>query len=82
VVKMALPVAEKGNLSAVTDAGCGALLAEAALNCAAFNIKINLRSIKDEAFANEARGTLSKLTNTARETKEVVVGMVNSRLGV
>jgi formiminotetrahydrofolate cyclodeaminase len=81
VVELALPVAEKGNLNAVTDAGCGALLAEAALNCAAFNIKINLRSIKDAAFAEKAKTSLERLTAAARETKDRVVTVVDQRIG-
>lgn len=81
VVGLALPVAEKGNLNAVTDAGCGALLAEAALNCAAFNVKINLRSIKDAAFASEARGTLEQLSSHTRQMKDRVVAVVDQRIG-
>ncbi|MCL4534408.1 MAG: cyclodeaminase/cyclohydrolase family protein [Bacteroidetes bacterium] len=81
VVKLALPVAEKGNLNAVTDAGCGALLAEAALQCAAFNIKINLRSIKDAAFAEEARLTLQCLSEQAAENKRRVLEVVDRRIG-
>jgi methenyltetrahydrofolate cyclohydrolase len=82
VVKLALPVAAKGNLSAVTDAGCGALLAEAAINCAAFNVKINLRSIKNEAFAAQARETLATLSAQAQRNKDSVVAAVDQRLGV
>jgi formiminotetrahydrofolate cyclodeaminase len=82
VVQLSLPVADQGNLNAVTDAGCGALLAEAALNCAAFNVKINLRSIKDEAFAAQARQALSRLSTETHVAKENTVQMVNQRLGV
>lgn len=81
VVKLALPVAEKGNLNAVTDAGCGALLAAAALNCAAFNVKINLRSIKDAAFAAKAQAALERLTRETLETKDRVVRTVDERIG-
>ncbi len=81
VVKLALPVAEKGNMNAVTDAGCGALLAEAALNCAAFNIKINLRSIKDASFAAEAEGALERLTRETQAAKDEVVSIVDGRIG-
>lgn len=81
VVKLAVPVAEKGNLNAVTDAGCGALLAEAALRCAAFNVKINLRSIKDAAFAEEARLTLDCVTQQASENKDRVLKIVDERIG-
>jgi formiminotetrahydrofolate cyclodeaminase len=81
VVGLALPVAEKGNPNAVTDAGCGALLAEAALNCAAFNVKINLRSIKDEVFVAQANETISRLAIKTQAKKDEVVKVVNNRIG-
>lgn len=44
-----------GNKNAVSDAGVAALFADAAGKAAAFNVKINLQSIKDEKFAAEVR---------------------------
>ncbi|MDY4784120.1 cyclodeaminase/cyclohydrolase family protein [Pygmaiobacter massiliensis] len=52
-----LPVAElmvnKGNQTAVTDALVATMLARTAALGALFNVKINLQSIKDEAFVAE-----------------------------
>ena len=81
VVELAMPVAEKGNVGAVSDAGVGALLAEAALRSAAFNIKINLRSIKDVAFAEKARRRMETLVASASETCAKAVKVVDERLG-
>lgn len=45
--------AKKGSVLAVSDAGCGAALAKAAIQAAWLNVKINTRMIHDEKFASE-----------------------------
>lgn len=44
--------AAKGSVLAVSDAGCGAVLAKAAMQSAWLNVRVNTRMIKDETFAN------------------------------
>jgi formiminotetrahydrofolate cyclodeaminase len=50
VCRQAKVAADLGNANAVTDAGIGALLGEAAAVGAALNVRINLGSIEDEAY--------------------------------
>src|SRR5512143_612365 len=50
IARLSLVAAEKGNKGAVSDAGVAVLFAEAALQAAALNVRINLVSIKDEAY--------------------------------
>lgn len=50
VAKLALPAGELGNPNAVSDAGVAAVLADAAAQSAALNVKINLAWITDEEF--------------------------------
>jgi methenyltetrahydrofolate cyclohydrolase len=50
VMKLAKPVAAKGNSNVVSDAGVALYLAEAALHAAIINVNINLKFIKDEPF--------------------------------
>jgi formiminotetrahydrofolate cyclodeaminase len=50
VAKLAQRAAEIGNTAAVSDAGVAALLAQACAQSAALNVKINVNSIKDEAY--------------------------------
>lgn len=45
VLSLAVSAAAKGNTNAVTDAGVGALLAYAAFQAAAYNVKINIGSL-------------------------------------
>jgi formiminotetrahydrofolate cyclodeaminase len=50
VAKLAQRAAEIGNTAAVSDAGVAVLLAQACAQSAALNVKINVNSIKDEAY--------------------------------
>lgn len=50
VARLAERAADIGNLAAVSDAGVAVLLAQACAQSAALNVKINVNSIKDEAF--------------------------------
>ena len=56
VAKLSLPAAEKGNLYAVSDAGVAVLLADAAAQAAALNVKINLAWIEDEQLQERRVG--------------------------
>ena len=54
VARLSLPAAEKGNPNAVSDAGVAVLLAEAAAQTAALNVRINLAWIDDDEFNRDA----------------------------
>lgn len=60
-----LPVAEivvtKGNATAETDGLVATMMARTAVLGALFNVKINLGSIKDEAFVNEISAEVKEL---------------------
>lgn len=57
---IAVTVAERGNPNTVSDAGSAALLADAAGSAAAYNVRINLPGISDEAFADACRTRMSE----------------------
>ena len=61
IMALAGKVIQKGNKNAVTDGAVGAMTARTAALAALFNVKINLGSIKDEAFVD----------NLAREVREL-----------
>ncbi len=80
VLKLCAPIADKGNLSAVSDAGVGALLAEAGLRSAALNVYINLGAIKDAAFVAKTRKELNGLLRGKGKMKEQVFKDVVAKL--
>lgn len=80
VLELCTPIAEKGNIGAVSDAGVAALLAEAGLRSAALNILINLGAIKDEEFVRGGRETLDRLLGGKAQLKEEVYTLVVSKL--
>jgi formiminotetrahydrofolate cyclodeaminase len=80
VLELCGPVAEKGNVAAVSDAGVAALLAEAGLRSAGLNVLINLGTIKDEAFVAAARKQLDGLMHGKAAQKEDIVARVIARL--
>ena len=59
VMELALLVAQKGNLNAITDAASGAAMARAALSAAGYNVRINLSSLKDKALAESLLADLA-----------------------
>jgi len=80
VMELCKPVAEKGNVNAVSDAGVAALVAEAGLRSAALNVLINLSWIKDQAFVAESRRRLDILLAGKPELKEEVYQLVVGKL--
>jgi methenyltetrahydrofolate cyclohydrolase len=65
VCRLAKVAAGIGNPQAVTDAGIGAILGEAAVVGAALNVQINLGSIKDEAYVAAAAAEIKALQEEA-----------------
>ncbi len=77
VCRLAKVAAGIGNPQAVTDAGIGAILGEAAVVGAALNVKINLGSIKDEAYVAKAAAEIDEIQAAAAalraETHEITL---------
>ncbi|MGH9310109.1 MAG: cyclodeaminase/cyclohydrolase family protein [Vicinamibacterales bacterium] len=64
-LEAATTVAEYGNRNAASDTGVGIELLGAGLRGAALNVEINLRSIKDDAYVQQARSELDALAHRA-----------------
>lgn len=80
VLDLTRVVAEKGNKNAASDGGVGALMAEAGLRGAAFNVSINLGSIKDKAYVSEHRARVAELVARADQLKREILSIVESRM--
>lgn len=80
VMDLCMPVAEKGNKFAVSDAGVAVLMAEASLRSAALNVLINLRTLKDEAFVAEKRQHLDTLLADKGVMRDQIYEYVATRL--
>ena len=80
VLSLARTVAAKGNENSITDAGVAGLMAEAAVEGAAYNVRINLTSINDRSFAGELTGEVKRLMEEAKTIANEIRKLVESKL--
>ena len=81
VLSLSKEVAEKGNINVISDAGVAALMAEAALESAILNVKINLIMIKDEKVRAELSSSIKEILLKEKGQKEKVLEIVDSKIG-
>ena len=75
VLRMALPVSLQGNKSSISDVGVGAAMASTGFDGGAMNVRINLPSIKDEAFRNKV---ISELESMKMEKDGLMVKIMDN----
>jgi formiminotetrahydrofolate cyclodeaminase len=80
VCRLAKTAAQLGNPQAVTDAGVGAVLGEAAVQGGALNVKINLVSIKDEEYVRTTTAELQRLLAEAASLRAEVLAITLAKL--
>lgn len=80
VIKLSMRAAEVGNRNVISDAGVGALAAQAALRSAALNVDINVPSLRDQAFAKACRDEMDALLASAVPLSEQAIALVKSKL--
>ncbi|MDL2338233.1 MAG: cyclodeaminase/cyclohydrolase family protein [Pseudomonadota bacterium] len=80
VIALSLRAAQVGNRNVISDAGVGALAAQAALRSAALNVYINVPSIKDEVFARSRRDEIDALLASAVPLAEQAFELVKTKL--
>jgi len=73
--------ADKGNINVVSDAGVAVLMAEAALESAILNVKINLKMIKDERVRTELSSSIKEILLKEKGQKEKVLKIVEQKIG-
>jgi formiminotetrahydrofolate cyclodeaminase len=81
VAKLAKRAAEIGNVGAVSDAGVAVLLAQACAQSAALNVKINVNSIKDEAYNKETWTRMQDVLKQVAELEKTVMALTYQKMG-
>lgn len=79
--KLASQVAKIGNINAVTDAAAGVLLAQAAVETAALNVKINATAVKNQKLVNSWQEELAKLSQETAVLVEDIKAVAAERGG-
>jgi glutamate formiminotransferase/formiminotetrahydrofolate cyclodeaminase len=79
--RQAATIAEIGNVNAVTDATAGAIMARAAVQIAAMNVKINALGLKDQQLAQSWSEELAQLESEVSEVAEKTAATAARRGG-
>ncbi len=79
--RQAATIAEIGNANAVTDAAAGTIMARAAIQIAAMNVKINAVGLKDQALAQAWSEELAQIEAKAAEVAEKTAAVAAERGG-
>jgi formiminotetrahydrofolate cyclodeaminase len=81
VARLSLTAAEKGNKGAVSDAGVAVVFAEATVQAAAMNVRINLVSIKDEPYVTSKWKAMQDMMNEVVTLREKVLKITYDTIG-
>jgi len=81
VAKLAQRAAEIGNVAAVSDAGVAVLLAQACAQSAALNVKINVNSIKDEAYNKQTWTKMQDVLKQVAALEKSVMELTYKKMG-
>ncbi len=75
-------MARQGNPASASDAGVGALAAEAAVQGAGLNVRINAASLKNKEKAAELAAEVAQLCEKSVESRAKVLEIVNSHINI
>lgn len=79
-IKIAQIVAKNGNPNSITDVGVGAQSAFTGVLGGIYNVLINLKDIKDDAFVKEMRAVCAELKEDAQSELAKVLDYVEAKL--
>jgi len=77
VLEMTETLVRRGNPNAVTDGAVAAMMARSAVLGALYNVRINLKDIKDRVFAADLARRTADLRNRAMEVEGTVLAAVD-----
>ncbi len=75
IMDLGCAVISNGNPNAASDGAAGVLAARMAARAAVYNVRINLGSIKDEAFTSELKREADRLEAEAEETEREALSL-------
>lgn len=81
VLALAEEAAASGNPTVASDAGCAALLGEAAVRAAGLNVLANVVLLRDDVAASEARAAKERYEEQAAAFRERTMAAVHTRMG-
>ena len=81
VARLAQRAAEIGNVAAVSDAGVAVLLAQACAQSAALNVKINVNSIKDDAYNKQTWSKMETVLKQVAALEKTVMDITYRKMG-
>ncbi len=81
LLELAAAAAERGNASAVSDAGVASILAQAAARGAALNVEINVLGLRDLEEGDRIRAEAAELLRSADRRAESIERGLRSRIG-
>ena len=76
VMDLAEKVIRNGNRNAASDGAVGTMMARTAVLGALFNVKINLASVKDQAFVEKMTREVNKLESRVHEREAEILSYV------
>lgn len=79
-MKLASEVAQIGNPNSITDAAVGTQMGYAGVRGGVWNVMINLKDIRDDAYVSDMQKQCSRLLKEAAELAEQTAAFVDSRL--
>ncbi|GIV65336.1 MAG: hypothetical protein KatS3mg046_596 [Bellilinea sp.] len=82
VQKLAIELAETGNLNAISDAASAATLARSALTCAAYNVRINLNNLSGNSEAQTLTTQLKEIESQSDRLDSSLKQILGERGGL
>ena len=79
-IKLCVPLAKKGNVNLITDAGDGSLALNAAFETALLNVEINLKCIKDEKFKSQIREMVRPMRKEVKRVNQKTAKLVEGEV--
>jgi len=82
VMALALTAAELGNINAISDAASAAALAQSAITCAGYNVRINLASLGEPETAQSMLTQIRHIEAQAASLQERIQALLKERGGI